>query len=388
MTKAASPSTCCPVCRAADLEAILDRGAVPVFQNALYRTPQSARAAARGTLAVRRCRTCGFITNAAFEPDCIVYGPDYDSSQLNSATFQAHLADRLARIAATLPAAGDRPLEIVEVGCGQGDFLIDLARVVGGNRPIRAFGFDPAFRRGRPLPAGLTIEPAYFDTAACRRLGLSPDIVVSRHTIEHIADPVGFLASMRDGLARDAPVHLFLETPDSRWILAHEAFHDFFYEHCSLFDFRSMATALRRAGFDPSRIESCFGGQYLWAEAETGRGGTTTEDLDTRLASYVVRWRQLIDSHDGQVVIWGAGGKGATFALLVDPDAQRIAAVVDKNPGKQGGFLPLTAHPIVAPAQLARQPIDLLLVVNPNYEAEIRTEVARLGLSPRIIVVD
>jgi len=214
-------------------------------------------------------------------------------------------------------------------------------------------------------------------------------VIVSRHSIEHVPDPVGLLAAMRACAGAAGSMHLFVETPDNAWILAHRAFHDFFYEHCSILDYRSMAFALTRAGFLPTRIESCFGGQYLWAEAVPAASEPrAAEGFAENLDAYVARWRRTIEAEGRRVALWGAGAKGATFALLVDADATRIAAVVDKNPGKQGCFLPLTGHPIVAPASLAAHRIDLILVLNPNYEAEIRAEVAGLGLVPGIVVVD
>jgi hypothetical protein len=68
-----------------------------------------------------------------------------------------------------------------------------------------------------------------------------------------------------------------------------------------------------------------------------------------------------------------------TFCHLADPDARRVAAVIDVNPAKQGRFLPGTGHPIVAPDRAAA--MAAVLVLNPNYTAEVAAALAGLGSS-------
>jgi hypothetical protein len=53
--------------------------------------------------------------------------------------------------------------------------------------------------------------------------------------------------------------------------------------------------------------------------------------------------------------------------------------VIDVNPGRQGRFLPRTAREIVAPERLVAQAVDVLLVSNPTYAAEIETSARELG---------
>jgi hypothetical protein len=83
------------------------------------------------------------------------------------------------------------------------------------------------------------------------------------------------------------------------------------------------------------------------------------------------------------VFAWGAGAKGVTFCSLADPDCSRLAGVVDVNPAKQGKFLPGTGHPIVPPR--AATDAAAVLVLNPNYVAEVRATLGRLGSAARVI---
>jgi hypothetical protein len=74
-------------------------------------------------------------------------------------------------------------------------------------------------------------------------------------------------------------------------------------------------------------------------------------------------------------VIWGAGAKGVALAnLLADMPPQWV---VDSNPAKQGGVLPGTKSPIVGPEDAGWIRAGLVLIVNPNYEGEIRAVLKR-----------
>ncbi len=86
------------------------------------------------------------------------------------------------------------------------------------------------------------------------------------------------------------------------------------------------------------------------------------------------------------MALWGAGSKGVTF-LNVVPAAAGIHAVVDLNPRKTGRHIPGTGHAIVAPESLRADRVDVVLVMNPLYEDEIRRQVGNLGIGAEFAVV-
>jgi threonine dehydrogenase-like Zn-dependent dehydrogenase len=106
--------------------------------------------------------------------------------------------------------------------------------------------------------------------------------------------------------------------------------------------------------------------------------------FSTRFADKVAQWRRRIEesrSAGRQVVIWGAGAKGVMFLNLLRVTAgSGIDWVVDINPRKQGHFVPLMGQRIVGPDRLAQNPPDLLVVMNPEYEGEIREMIENMGI--------
>jgi hypothetical protein len=388
--------TACPICGDRAAVALDHRPRVPLLQNRVWPDRDSALRAPAGELRMVFCPVCHFAWNDAFDPAATLYDGAYDNDQTQSGYFRGHVDDMQQRIMATVPHG--RAVPLVEVGCGQGAFLRALATAHPG-RFSSLIGFDPAWR-GAAGPAGddIVVWPCYFDARTAAKVGAPVEVVVSRHTIEHVPDPLTFLRSIRACMAATPDARLFLETPDIAWILAHFQPQDFFYEHCSLFSPQSLAAALATAGFDVVRLETVFEGQYLWAEARpaTTAGKPEPWRADAKLVDdavrfgrhrdhFIAKWRADIGrrSREGAVWIWGGASKGVTFTLLVDPDAKRLAGAIDLNERKSGCYLPVTGVPIAAPDVLRDN--DSVIVMNPNYHDEIVELI--LSMSRRVEVL-
>ncbi|MFO0868819.1 MAG: class I SAM-dependent methyltransferase [Pirellulales bacterium] len=386
------PEISCPVCDRRESEPFVQRSVVPVHQNLLCESQASAHRLARGALNMHICRHCGFIFNATFDPRLLEYGQQYDNTQTYSATFQEYVGRLIGRLA-HLPEV--RRGSIVEVGCGKGGFLRQLIMAAGPH--CQGHGYDPAYEGAEIDLAGqLHFHRCFYDPQHAEQ---QADVVISRHVIEHVPQPMSLLRSIRRALAHSPRARVCFETPCARWILQHEVVWDFFYEHCSLFTADTLAAAFQLAGFRVESVEHIFGGQYLWLEAVPGTAvleppvPKTGEVLDlarrftVRESQLVEHWRrQIVQRADrGGVVLWGGGAKGVTFANLIDPDRRWIVGVVDVNPNKQGRFLPGSGHRILPPAALAHLPVTAAVLLNPNYTEEVTSQLRSLGLDVSVV---
>lgn len=380
----------CPVCENTQLKPFLQHYQVPVHQNLVVTNQDAARTMTRGELDLIICDACGFVFNQAFDLSRLSYGEDYDNTQSCSAYFDAYL-DGLVRD--MVERQGVRNCTIVEVGCGKGHFLRKLVNYPGANNA--GFGFDPSYVGPlTDLNGRLQFRTCYYDQSCT---DIAADVVVCRHVIEHVPEPLEILRSVRAALASSPKARVFFETPCVEWILRHRVIWDFFYEHCSLFTAESLGLAFRRAGFAVERVEHIFGGQYLWLEARVANVDETfpvvgeTVRLATAYAAdehklredWLARLRDL--GQNGKVALWGAGAKGATFANLVDPDCALIDCVVDLNPNKQGRFIPGTGHPIVSPTELPGRGVHNAVLMNPNYREENLQLLAEAGIELNLI---
>ncbi len=367
----------CPICRSSTIRGLLFREQVPVQQNLLAKDRFAAINVTRGDLDVVVCEECGFVFNRMFDPGRLGYGEGYEGEPYHSPSFSAYLDELVHHIIAE---SGVRDCQIVEVGCGQGFFLRKLVEFEGAGN--RGHGFDPGYQ-GEPieLDGRLKFERRYYDRDCTN---VPTDVVVARHVIEHIPDPLGLLYSIRETLVDSPNAKVFCETPCVEWILRNRVIWDFFYEHCSYFSAPSLTAAFELAGFRVESVRRIFQGQYLWLEATLPRpvsssvakrpGRTVTLSAEFACAEPALSeaWRRKIREMASQekIALWGAGAKGVTLANLIDPRQEFIDCIVDLSPQKQGRFIPGTGHPVLSPEDLPGRAVTTAILMNPNYHDE------------------
>src|SRR4051794_21026820 len=201
----------CPVCTGNDLYEILRMSDVPVHQNLLFTSASEARLCPRGNYHLCVCSHCGFMFNSAFDESLMAYGADYENSQAGSTTIQTYLAHLLDEVAS----ANTDALRFLEVGCGNGAFIRQLA----ARLPLTstAVGLDPSYLGpSTEFDGRLRFERRMVSP---KETPMSADVVMARHLIEHIESPIDLLAAMGESVRDRVPGRIYLETPDARWIL-------------------------------------------------------------------------------------------------------------------------------------------------------------------------
>ncbi|MEZ5165893.1 MAG: class I SAM-dependent methyltransferase [Acidimicrobiales bacterium] len=324
--------------------------------------------------------------NVAFDPTLVDYSIGYEDTQAHSPRFLEFATDVIGSLMARHDLRGARTLE---VGCGKADFLRMVCRATGGP----GIGIDPALAPGALDDEGLDL------TLLARPYGagdhdLSADLVVCRHTLEHIPDVADFLTMMRTNLAANPDTVVFVEVPDTGRVLAEGAFWDVYYEHCSYFDADSLATLATRLGFDDVDVRLGFDEQYLLLEARVGTGPVRAEpthapdpDEVRGFAASVersisdLRRRFATAAESGhRIGLWGASSKAVSLLTMTEPGPE-VPYAVDINPRKWGRHLAGTGLPVIGPDDIAARPVDEMLVLNPIYLEEIGRDLSARGLA-------
>jgi SAM-dependent methyltransferase len=381
----------CPVCGSTSVSIFLTRRQVPVHQNIVVKDREKAINISRGDLRLAVCAVCGFVFNRGFLPGQMRYGEDYDNSQTCSSVFDQYVTDLVHYLVSEKKV---RNCRVLEIGCGKGLFLRRLVEMEEtGNTGI---GFDPSYVGPlTDLVGRLKFEKRYYGSDCA---GIPVDVVVCRHVLEHIPDPLHMLRTVRLALASSPHARIFVETPCVEWILRNHVFWDFFYEHCSYFNADSLTTACTASGFKVEKINHLFGGQYLWLEATVAdQAPAVIINPDNPVGQLAYRYAGIVNNLQtawqtklkrlaslGKTAIWGAGAKGVTFANLIDPACRWFDCVVDLNPEKQGYYLPGTGHPIINFPDLGNRGIASAVLMNPNYREEVLALLKKAGLKIRL----
>jgi 2-polyprenyl-3-methyl-5-hydroxy-6-metoxy-1,4-benzoquinol methylase len=211
----------CPLCSSTTLTPFLRRNGVPVLTNLLMETQEAARQIQRGKILLVVCENCGFVFNCAFEHS-VLYTMQYDNSQAYAPAFE-HYLDELVH--ALVSEQQIHQCRILEVGCGDGLFLRKLVEAGSGNT---GYGFDPSYRGPASLLDGrLQFAPCYYDETCSH---IRADVLICRHVIEHIPQPLPFLRLLHRALDHASPTRAFFETPSLEWILRNSVLWDIYME--------------------------------------------------------------------------------------------------------------------------------------------------------------
>jgi hypothetical protein len=384
----------CPNCGAGPLRPFYDGGSVPAHSCLLMPSAHEAVAYPKGRLELAACGACGFITNPAFDERLNAYSPDYEETQHFSPHFQAWATALVERLVRTYRLEGKR---IVEVGCGKAEFLelmCEMGRCTGT-------GIDPGCRPERLRSPRVSLIRDKYSEQYCH---LPADLIVCRHTLEHIQPTYEFVSLIRRTIGERPDTLVFFEVPDVRRVLRERAFWDIYYEHCSYFSTGSLARLFRRCGFDVIELVRDFDDQYIWLMARPAGGPTLPQlpledDLDAMAAdvedfrsacpAHIRAWKRQLVGYANvglRPVVWGSGSKCVSLFTTAGIGSE-VEYVVDINPHRHGKFIPGTGHPIVAPELLAEYRPGAVVAMNPTYRGEIARQLRDLGLNPILTAV-
>jgi len=387
----------CPNCHASGMDVFFEARDIPVHSCMMLEDRQAAVDYPTRDLALGFCRACGFISNVLFDPNVQEYAEGYEEQQSFSPRFCAFQTSLIARL---IDRYDLRDKDVVEIGCGKGDFLIELCEA-GGNRGV---GIDPACDPLRFADRGAGRVRFIAELYSAAHADLACDFLCCRHTLEHIHPTSEFIGRFRQVLGDNEGVVVLLEVPDVGRVLRERAFWDIYYEHCSYFGLGSLARLFRANHFDVVDLTKDFDDQYLLLVARpvdaptsacldeeddleqiTGEVEAFSSGVRDRIAGLHAQVAGLRDAGK-RVAIWGSGSKCVSFLSTVGV-GDEIDAVVDINPHRQGKFLAGSGKQVVAPAFLQANRIDAILVMNAVYCAEIQRQIDEMGVSAELIPV-
>ncbi|MCG8442653.1 MAG: class I SAM-dependent methyltransferase [Caulobacterales bacterium] len=387
----------CPACNDGVMEVFYEVPAIPTNSCILLDSEGEAKGFPTGEMKLGFCPSCGFIFNTAFDITKTEYSGRYEETQAYSGTFNKFhtaLAERL------ISKHDLRDKDVMEIGCGKGEFLMLLAEL-GGNRGV---GVDPGVHVDRISGAAAERMKFIPDFYSEKYADHKVDFLACKMTLEHIPEAEDFISTVRRGLGDQHDAVVFFQIPEALRILRVCAFEDVYWEHCAYFSPGSLARLFRRAGFDVTDLDIEYGEQYLTIEARPRAPGAAPnaelpleddlEELRSLVASFPQRcgaklteWRERLDAAKDagkKVVLWGSGSKAVSFLTTLGLDGH-IEYVTDINPYRHDHYMPKTGQRIVDPKWLAEYKPDLVVVMNAIYEDEIRKDLADMGLSPEVV---
>jgi SAM-dependent methyltransferase len=348
-------------------------------------------------LHVRICDSCFLVQLRAYVPPEEIF-TEYAYFSSYSSSWLEH-ARRYADMISERLCLGPDKL-VVELGSNDGYLLQAFVE-----RGIPALGIEPAGNVAEvAAERGVPTMVAFFGAATARRLaveGRRADLLVANNVLAQVPDLNDFVAGMKLLLAPGGVATI--EVPHLMRLLDQNQFDTIYHEHYSYFSLRTLQRILSAHGltiFDVEELPTHGGSVRVYVAHADGDGRPAdvgVADLLARedaaglsspapYASFAARVqetkRRLLEvlisiKREGKSVAgYGAPGKGNTLLNYCGIRADLLDYTVDRNPYKQGRFLPGTHIPIAHPSKIAERRPDFILILPWNLKDEIIEQLA------------
>jgi SAM-dependent methyltransferase len=390
----AAPS--CRFCAAPLRHTFVDLGMSPLCES--YVSPERLGAMeAFYPLHVRVCEQCLLVQLEKFvAPEAIFTEYAYFSSYSDS--WVAHARDYVAGAIERFRLDSDSL--VLELASNDGYLLQHVVE-----RGIPALGVEPAANVAEAARTrGIETVVAFFGRALADRLvaeGRQADLLIANNVLAHVPDLNDFLSGMQRVVAPQGVITI--EFPHLARLMAGNQFDTIYHEHFSYFSFLTAQTVLRAHGlevFDVDELVTHGGSLRVYAQRQSGGKQPVAPRVDElaarerelgldhldgyrEFAPRVVetKWRLLEFLHEcrrqgERVTGYGAPGKGNTLLNYCGIRADLLEFTVDRNPYKQGQFLPGTHIPIRHPEALEQARPDFILILPWNLRKEIVSQLA------------
>jgi SAM-dependent methyltransferase len=272
-------------------------------------------------------------------------------------------------------------------------------------RGIPALGIEPAANVAVVArEKGIETIVEFFGRELAGRLmaeGRRADLLAANNVMAHVPDLNDFVGGIGMVLAPEGVATI--EVPHLLRLVESNQFDTIYHEHFSYFSMLTARKVLEAHGmelFDVQELKSHGGSLRLYAQpAETGRhpvsdrvhelaGRERSLGFDSLEAHrsfaqkvHETKWRLLefliARRREGKRIVgYGAPGKGNTLLNFCGIRTDLLEYTVDRNPYKQGMFLPGTHIPIKHPESLEQDRPDYILILPWNLKEEIVEQLA------------
>lgn len=348
------------------------------------------------------CKDC-FTVQTLKDIDVRDYYDDYQYSVGSSATASLYM-DTVGCEIKKKYYPDKKSLKVLEIGSGDGRQLQSFRKL-----GCAVMGFEPSrflakIAGGNGIP---TINELFSEASiiALPDEFKSADIILLTYTFDHLPDPVAFLRESKKILNNKSGL-LFIEVHDLEKIFERREYCLFEHEHTVYLTRASMQALMDRAGYDvidfdiiPESIRranslicvatpkgSIFSGQRLPAVAlpeyredgfyrkQEGNIFRAIQNLDNFIAEKV--------NQGAKVAGYGSGGRGI-MALAALNNASMLQYLADKSPKKESIYTPKSNVPVISIAEMAKAPVDEVIVFSYGYMEEIKADLIKFGYTPK-----
>jgi 2-polyprenyl-3-methyl-5-hydroxy-6-metoxy-1,4-benzoquinol methylase len=350
-------------------------------------------------LRVLVCESCWLVQTEDFAEAHELFDADYAYFSSFSSSWLAHAQAYVEAMVQRFGLGGDS--HVVEIAANDGYLLQYVAQ-----RGISCLGVEPTASTAAAARAkGIPVVERFFGVALAQELvaqGHSADLIAANNVLAHVPDINDFVAGFAT-LLQPTGVATF-EFPHLLALVQQCQFDTLYHEHFSYLSLTAVQRIFAANGlavFDVQELPTHGGSLRVLAQRSDATAPRATEPAvaallahetaagvcsahfysDFQLQPLRIKRELLSFLLDAQarghkVAAYGAAAKGNTLLNFAGIRADLLPYVVDKNPAKQGKFLPGSRIPIVDEAHLRADRPDVVLILPWNLKDEVTAQLA------------
>lgn len=344
-------------------------------------------------LRVLVCTDCWLVQTEDFADAADLFSADYAYFSSFSTTWLRHAEHYVAAMIRRFN-LGPGSL-VAEIAANDG-YLLQYVKL----HDIPCFGVEPTHSTAEAARAkGIHIVEDFFGAKLANRLaeqGRQTDLVAANNVLAHVPDINDFVSGFAS-LLKPTGVATF-EFPHLLNLVNKSQFDTIYHEHFSYLSLTAVTSIFERNGlmvFDVEELSTHGGSLRVFAQRRDSHPYSATKSVGAMLETehtagittpYYYRKVQanaelikndfldfLIQAkrEDKKVIAYGAAAKGNTLLNFagVRPDLLRF--VVDRNPAKQGKYMPGSRIPIVAEHRIKDECPDYVVILPWNLRTEV-----------------
>jgi hypothetical protein len=296
----------------------------------------------------------------------------------------------------------DKRHHVVELASNDGYLLQHFVR-----KEIPCLGIEPAANVAKvAIEKGVPTQVSFFGRKTAEKMvsdGKQADLIIGNNVLAQVPDLNDFVSGIQIALKPQGVATL--EFPHLVRLMDQNQFDTIYHEHFSYFSLISVEkifAAHRLTLFDVEEIPTHGGSIRIFARHQADNTKTVTARLTSlrqreldlglnRMSSYSSFEEQvkgtkrnllefLIQARKSgkKIAGYGAPGKGNTLLNYCGIRTDFLDFTVDRNPYKQGKFLPGTHIPIFSVEKIDESKPDYVLILPWNFKDEIIKQMARI----------
>lgn len=349
-------------------------------------------------LKVLVCESCWLVQAEAYSRAAELFNEEYAYFSSFSDIWLQHAQNYVTTMTARfgLTAAS----HVVEVGANDG-YLLQYVN----QRGIPCLGIEPTASTGAAARVkGIPIVQDFFGVRLAKELeaqSKQADLAVANNVLAHVLDINDFVAGFAV-LLKPHGVATF-EFPHLMQLISEKQFDTIYHEHFSYLSLTAVSLAFELNGlriFDVEELPTHGGSLRVFAQrldSGINQVSLSVKELLEREATSGMKTKEyyagfqekankvkddfvsfLIDSKrtGRSVIAYGAAAKGNTLINYAGIRPDLIPYVVDRNPAKQGKYMPGSRIPIVDESCILAGKPDYVVILPWNLQEEVMNQLA------------